>query len=156
MTPAEKVAYLKGLAEGLGVDAETKEGKLFQVIIDVLNDLALDMEDLEASVDEIGEDLDDVIDDVEEIESYLEELDEECCCEDDEDCGCCCGSCEEDDEDEEPVFYEVTCPACENTITVDEDVLLMGAIECPNCGETLEFDIEEVEDEDEEDEDKGE
>ena len=37
------------------------------------------------------------------------------------------------------MFYEVTCPACGNTITIDEDVLDLGAIECPNCGETLEF-----------------
>ena len=47
-----------------------------------------------------------------------------------------------------PFFYEVTCPACENTITIDEDVLNLGSIECPNCGETLEFEgIEEDEDE---------
>ena len=52
---------------------------------------------------------------------------------------------EDEDEDEEPVFYEVTCPACENTITIDEDVLSLGAIECPNCGETLEFSLEDEE-----------
>ena len=51
------------------------------------------------------------------------------------------------------MFYEVTCPACENTITIDEDVLSLGAIECPNCGETLEFEgVEPLEDEEDEDE----
>ena len=30
MTTAEKVAYLKGLAEGFGIDKETKEGKRFE------------------------------------------------------------------------------------------------------------------------------
>ena len=66
------------------------------------------------------------------------------------------GDEEEDEDDEEPVFYEVTCPACENTITIDEDVLGLGSIECPNCGETLEFEgVEPIDGEDEdEDEDK--
>ena len=38
------------------------------------------------------------------------------------------------------------------TITIDEDVLNLGSIECPNCGETLEFEgIEEDEDEPDDD-----
>ena len=49
---------------------------------------------------------------------------------------CCC------DED----MYEVTCPACENTITTDFDVIASGSIACPNCGETLEFDLSALED----------
>jgi ribosomal protein S27E len=151
MTPVEKVAYLKGLAEGLGLDPKSKEGKLFSVVIDVLGDIATDLEDLEAAVDEIGEDLDDLIEDVDQIEEFVDDLaDEDCCC--DEDDGCCCHREDDEDEDEEPVFYEVTCPSCENTITIDEDVLLMGGIECPNCGEKLEFDIEEALEDSEEDE----
>ena len=58
---------------------------------------------------------------------------------------------EDYDEDEEPLFFEVTCPACDNTITIDEDVLNLGAIQCPNCGEMLEFDLDEDEDEEEDD-----
>ena len=88
-------------------------------------------------------------DDLSDIEDRVYDLDEDEDDDEDEDecCGCCC---EDEDEDEEPVFYEVTCPACENTITIDEDVLNLGSIECPNCGETLEFEgIEEDEDEDE-------
>ena len=34
MEITEKVAYLKGLAEGLALDAESKEGKLISVIIE--------------------------------------------------------------------------------------------------------------------------
>jgi hypothetical protein len=41
----------------------------------------------------------------------------------------------------------VTCPACDNTITIDEDVLALGKIQCPSCGEILEFDFESIEDE---------
>ncbi|MBQ5885019.1 MAG: hypothetical protein IIW79_01225, partial [Clostridia bacterium] len=54
--------------------------------------------------------------------------------EDEDDCDCCCG-----DED----FYEVECPACHETICLDEDMLCEGEIECPNCGTDLEFDFDE-------------
>ena len=37
MEISEKVAYLKGLAEGLALDTDTKEGKLLTAIIDVLD-----------------------------------------------------------------------------------------------------------------------
>ena len=46
MEMIEKVAYLKGLAEGLALDTDTKEGKLIAAIIDVLDDIALEMEDM--------------------------------------------------------------------------------------------------------------
>ena len=137
MTTSEKVAYLKGLAEGLGIDKESKEGKLLAVIMDILEDISLDIEDLEENAWNLGEALDQVSDDLADIEEIV-------FCEDDED-----DWDEEDDgeDGEQAVFYEVTCPACENTITIDEDVLDLGAIECPNCGEILEFDGVEIEDE---------
>lgn len=146
MTPAEKVAYLKGLAEGLGIEAGSKEGKLLNAVIDVLEDLAYDLDELTETVNDIGDDLDELYDEVDDITDYL--VDDEDYDDDDED--------EDDDgdeywDDEEPVFYEVTCPACDNTITIDEDVLLTGAIACPNCGETLEFDFDSIEGIDEED-----
>ena len=149
MNTSEKVAYVKGLAEGPGYDNKSKEGKILTAILDILEDVAHDIEDLEENAWDLGEAIDQVSDDLAEIEElvYDEDFDDD----EDEDgdyepCSCCCG---EEDEDE-PVFYEVTCPKCGNTITIDEDVLDLGAIDCPNCGEELEFDgIEEDEDEDE-------
>lgn len=151
MTTSEKVAYLKGLAEGLGIDKETKEGRVLGAIMDILEDMAHDIEDLEENAWELGEAIDQVSDDLADIEDIVYDVDDDDDDDDDEDCcGCCCDG----DEDEEPTFYEVTCPACESTITIDEDVLALGSIECPNCGETLEFEgVEPIED-DEEDEDK--
>ena len=46
MEISEKVAYLKGLAEGLALDTDTKEGKLIAAIIDVLDDIALEIADM--------------------------------------------------------------------------------------------------------------
>lgn len=148
MNTSEKVAYVKGLAEGLGYDNTSKEGKILAAILDILEDVAHDIEDLEENAWNLGEAIDQVSDDLADIEEvvYDEDYDEE---DEDDECDGCCGCCD----DEEPVFYEVTCPACGNTITIDEDVLDLGSIECPNCGEELEFDgIEVDEDEDEEDE----
>ena len=47
MEISEKVAYLKGLAEGLNLDTESKEGKLIAAIIDVLDDMAEKFADVE-------------------------------------------------------------------------------------------------------------
>ena len=47
MTVTEKVAYFKGLSEGMAIDENSKEGKLINAITEVLADLALSVEDLE-------------------------------------------------------------------------------------------------------------
>ena len=155
MTTSEKVAYLKGLIEGMGLDADSKEGKLFTVISDILEDLALDVEDIEDNAYDLAEEIDALSDDLADIESIVYDEDDE----DDEDCDGCCGCCEEDDEeedeDEEPIFFEVTCPSCNNTITVDEDVLNLGSIQCPNCGEMMEFEFDEDDEAGDADEDES-
>ena len=123
MTITEKVAYLKGLADGLAIDTEkSKEGKLISVIIDILEEMGMSIEDLEENTTALGEELDAVSDDLADVEEILfEDEDDE-----DED-GCCCG--EEDDDD----FFEVECPNCQEPLVIDEDVLEAGVIECPNC-----------------------
>ena len=127
MEITEKVAYLKGLAEGLGLDGSTKEGKILSVMIDVLDDIALELQDLQDAQEEMEEGLDAVSEDLSDVESLLFESDDE-----DED--------EEEDEDDESV-YETTCPNCEEEIYFDESILEDGYVECPNCGEKLEFDL---------------
>ena len=119
----EKVAYMKGLAEGLGLDAKTKEGKLLKVIMDILDDMALELQDIHAEQGELEEGLDAVSDDLADVETYLYELD---------------GEDEEDDEE----VYQTTCPNCQEDVFFDEDILAEGSILCPNCGEKLEFDLE--------------
>ena len=42
----EKVAYLKGLAEGMGVNAQTEQGKLMLAMIDTLEAFAVQHEDI--------------------------------------------------------------------------------------------------------------
>ena len=134
----EKVAYMKGLAEGLGLDTKTKEGKLLTVMIDLLDDIALELEDLNDAQMELEEGLDAVSDDLNDVETYIYEMDGEF----DED--------EDDDEDfdDDNEVYETTCPNCEEEIFFDETILADGEVACPNCGEKLQFDLSEL-DEDE-------
>lgn len=124
----EKVAYLKGLMNGLDIDLTSKEGKLFNAILDVLDEMAVSIVDVEEAYDELQE----VVD---AIDEDLGELEEDFYDEDDCDCDCC-------DEEE----YEIVCPTCGDSIYVDFDMLEEGEMECPNCGERLEFDLDELED----------
>ena len=134
MTTSEKVAYLKGLVEGFGLaGGDSKESKILAQILDILEDLSLDVDDLDASVEELNEGLDAVSDDLEDVEDtvYGEDEDDESF--DDE--------YYEDDADEDEDCYATTCPTCEETIYFDESVLEDGQVICPNCGEKLEFDL---------------
>ena len=141
MEITEKVAYLKGLAEGMELDTEKKEGKLLAAIIDVLDDIALEIADMKADQEELYDGLDAVSDDLEDVEdAVFGEEDED---EDDED-----SEYYEDDLDEDEDCYATTCPTCEETIYFDESVLEDGEVICPNCGEKLEFDLNGLEDED--------
>ena len=141
MEITEKVAYLKGLMEGMELDTGKKEGKLLAAIIDVLDDIALELVDMQEAQEELGDGLDAVSDDLEDVEDLLFGEDED---EDEEDL------LDEDDllEDEEDC-YATTCPACEETIYFDGSVLEDGEVICPNCGEKLEFDLESLDNEEE-------
>ena len=150
MKITEKAAYIKGLAEGMQLDETTNEGKLLKVIIDLLGDITREIEDLNENAMDLAEEIDELSDDLAYVEETVADwCDDCCCCDDDDDNECCC---DDDDEecccDDEPVFYEITCPNCNETISVDEDVLSYDSIKCPKCGETLEFEFDEDEDDD--------
>ena len=140
----EKVAYLKGLLEGMELDTTKKEGKLLAAIIDVLEDISLELLDLQEQADELMDGLDAVSDDLEDVEDVLFGEDDE----DDEDDD----EYYEDELDEDEDCYATTCPTCEETIFFDDSILEDGEVICPNCGEKLEFDLSSLEEEESEEE----
>jgi len=78
----QKVAYLKGLAEGMEIEEESKEGKLLIHIIDaleefahVITDMIENYEDLEEYVEYIDEDLSDVEDEIYGYDEFDDEYD---------------------------------------------------------------------------------
>ena len=126
MTISEKVAYLKGLAEGLDLDTQkSKEGKLISVMIGILEEVGLSIEDLEENSLALGEEIDALSDDLADVESIVYDEDY-----DDED--------EEEDEDD---FFEVECPNCEEPLVIDDQALAEGVIVCPNCETKFSLDL---------------
>lgn len=134
MTISEKVAYLKGLAEGLNLDTEkSKEGKLISVMIGILEELAMSVEDLEENALNLGEEIDVLSDDLADVEDVVFEDDE-------------------DEEDYDDDWFEVECPTCGADILVDDEALADGEVECPECGTRYAMELSD----DDEDEEPGE
>ena len=159
MTISEKAAYLKGLMDGLELDTEKAEGKMIAAIVDLLGDVTRRLTDIEETTIAISDELDEIEEDLDAIEDFImDEDDDDFYDEDDEDYDEDDFDDEYDDDDfedegfdfgdEETTIYEVKC-ACGEIINFDEDTLEEGSMECPNCGELLEFSLEDDEDEDE-------
>ncbi len=133
MDICEKIAYIKGLAEGLSLDETTKEGKILVALIDLLGDITDEICEIEDGCDELMEQIDAVDEDLSALEDFIYEDDCDCCSCDDEDCDCDC--CEDE-------VYEIECPACNDIIYLDADMLAEEGMVCPNCGTDLEFDFD--------------
>ncbi len=148
MTISEKSAYLKGLMDGLNLNTESAEGKMIAAIVELLGDVTKKVTDIEDTTIAISDELDEIEEDLDAIEDYI--LDEEDEVYDDEDDSW--DGWDDDDEegfdfgDEDSTIYEVEC-VCGEIIDFDEETLEEGSIVCPNCGETLEFSLEDEEDE---------
>ena len=143
MEITEKVAYLKGLMEGMKIDTETNEGKILSRYgghsgghrpgaggpVECSGRAGGTVWTLSAMIWRISEDIVYDEDDEETIDDEYYEDDAE----EDEDC------------------YATTCPTCEETIYFDESVLEDGEVICPNCGEKLEFDMSSLEEDSDDD-----
>ncbi len=129
MNSLEKLFYLKGLVEGLGLDETKKDTKVIHNLINLLEDVVMSVVSLEEGFAEMQQQIDAVDEDLGEVEKDLYE-DEECDCCKDKDC------------DADDIYYEVTCPTCGDTIHLDDELISQREIDCPNCGEKLEFDLE--------------
>ena len=147
MTISEKAAYLKGLMDGLELDTEKAEGKMIAAMVDLFGDMAKRMKDIEETTIAISDELDEIEEDLDAIEDFImdEEDEDDWDYEEDED-----EDWDDEDEDfdfgdEDSTIYEVECPVCGEVINFDEDTLEAGSIPCPNCGENLEFDAEDDE-----------
>ena len=149
MTISEKAAYLKGLMEGLELDTEKAEGKLISAIVDLMGDVTRRLTDIEETTIAISDELDEIEEDLDAIEDFImdeeddyddydDEYDDEDDFEDDfEDEGFDFG-------DEDTTIYEVKC-ARGAIIDFDEETLEEGSIRCTECGELLEFSLDEDE-----------
>ena len=133
----QKAAYLKGLAEGMELDTDKKEGKLILALIDLVDELACKVSAIEDATIEIEDELDEIAEELIEIETAIDECHCDCDCDDEDD------DFDFDDCDGDCCYYSVVCPTCNEAIELDESLALKGGITCPSCGEELEFDFDE-------------
>ena len=141
MNLTEKSAYIKGLAEGLELDKTTKEGKILAALLELVDEMANDVTDIQQDIMEIDDDLDYLNEYIEEIDEDLQVvedfLDEECELDeeqlDDEDL--------DEDEFDDEEYYEIDCPSCGETICFDQD-LNPDTLTCPASGEKIDCVVE--------------
>lgn len=111
-----KVAYLQGLSTGMELDVNSKEGRLLNSIIEVLDDFAESVSELEDSQEQLEDYVETIDDDLFALESDFNDT--------------------EDGQD----YIEVDCPRCGETVLFepdiidDEDVI---EVTCPNCDEVV-------------------
>jgi len=141
-----RVSYIRGLAEGLGLGEESKEQKIMQKMIDLLEGMAEEIEELQVDYEELFEYTEAIDDDLTELEEdFYEDVDED----DDEDY--------EYDFDEYEGGFSIECPNCREIVVVDDELLDQdSAIEvtCPGCGEVVLVDDEEWEEAEAEEEEE--
>ena len=120
---SEKVAYLDGLADGLGIEDE-KQGKLLRGSIDVLSAIAEELEEQDESLDDLSGCIDHLYDEIDQIDESLFSDDDE------------------EDAFDEDGFLEVVCPSCGETIYFDEEMLdAEEGLICPSCNEPVSINI---------------
>lgn len=134
MNLLEKVSYIRGLMDGLALDEKEPVTKVVNEIVNVLEDMAVEIEDMDVCINELDEYIGEIDEDLEAVEDYLEECDEDYY----DDCDCDC-DCEDD-------FYAVVCSNCKEKFYVDDDTAQKGDLKCPNCNETIKFNLSDCDD----------
>ena len=114
----EKVAYLRGLADGMEIGGDA-QGKLLLAMIET-------MDENEEAIIDLDECIDDICDELSDIDECLDAL-----IDDDDECDCCCDDFDDD-------FVEVECPHCGETVYFDQDMLESDEeLICPNCNKPV-------------------
>lgn len=140
MKLTEKMSYLKGFIDALDIQKDTKEWKVIEQMTSVMDEMVVYIEDLQNQVDELSELCENLDEDLGEVEQELFSTDGL----DDDDLDDYDDDLNEGFEDDNQL-YETTCPTCGRTIILDESMLEEGGVEC-SCGQSLEFDFENLED----------
>ncbi len=124
----EKLAYLMGLAEGLELKQESKEGKIFNAVVEVLEEMADTMDDLSEEQQDMEKYLEALDMDLGELEAEIYEEEDEFAAED------------EFFDEETDNYLEIECPNCHDIVCLEENIFKDGdliEVTCPNCNEVV-------------------
>jgi chromosome segregation ATPase len=118
------VAYIQGLAEGIDLQ-HSKEGRILENIIKVLEEMAEEIEQLEMRHNELESYMESIDEDLQDLEEDVYEEME----------------LEEDSELDVPADYvELECPGCHDVVCFESDIVDeedIIEVTCPNCDETV-------------------
>ena len=122
----EKAAYIKGLADGLGLADETKEAKVITELLTLVSDMAEQITVLTAETQELRDYIEELDEDLGQVEEdlYVTDSEEE---EDYED---------EEEYEDDATYYEVECPNCHEKVCFD-DSLTVEELVCPACRQKI-------------------
>lgn len=163
-----QIGYLRGMADGLAIGEDTKEGKIITHIIAVLDEIVQTIEELQEDSNELYSYVESIDEDLTELEdTFLDELEADYDENDEQGYGNREVQLLEDmDDDDFDVSFSVECPECREEVAIDEDILEEeGSLEvlCPGCGrvvfindEDWEEELDELENEGEEEEEEEE
>lgn len=121
-----RASYLQGLAEGLKLDTDKTEGKLIGELLNLVGDMAKELEALDDEQAFVADKLD-------EMEDVIDVIGE---------------NVFGDDYDDDDDVYTIACDNCgaEIDFTGDDlDDIASGDFVCPECGKTIELDFDECE-----------
>ena len=134
MTISEKVAYIRGLYDGLGLDASASgEARILSEVLDVLRQVGCQMDGMDACTDRLFDELDDLRDSVADLENAVFDEDD--------------GGFEDSGDGDED-FFEIPCPSCGEDLVVDDEALAAGVVDCPACGGKFALSFEDEDDAD--------
>lgn len=145
---SDKLAYARGLFEGMNLKADSPECRLIQALLDALQSASGELDELRKAHEDLSEYVDVLDDDISELESeiygdfdeddddveYGDDLDDDC------DCDCDCGHENCDHEHGQVMLdkalLERDCPNCGHKIGITLRMLCHRdqPIVCPNCG----------------------
>ncbi|GAA4709902.1 CD1247 N-terminal domain-containing protein [Brevibacillus fulvus] len=130
-----RISYLQGLADGMDVGSNSKEGKILQEVIQLLDDMYGELRELHARIEETEEYVEAVDEDLEDLELLLYDD-----AEDDEDLYEMVDDCDDElADDNVDQFYDLdddeTAYTFENQQNDEFDTSY--EIECPTCREII-------------------
>lgn len=143
---AKKAAYLKGFAEGLDMSPKSDEGRLLAKIVEVIEEMADELDTIGAYSDELTERVNLIDEDLGDIEEdYYKNI---CGMQrdsfDDEDFDFRnMHDADDEDMDDDMDYFEIECPNCKDDVLIDYDMLEDGKeIICPNCKQEIELEFD--------------
>lgn len=139
----DRTAYIRGLADGMGINASKNENAIMLQMLEVMDEMAHKITELEDSVADVEEYIEDIDIDLADMEDAIfgdededaEEFDDD----EDED--------EDDDELDEFESLSFDCPSCGKTVMIKaSDIDFDESPICEFCGSPFFTDVEENDD----------